>query len=36
MLYKRITCIVCWYKTIYHVSLVVWTNRITTRRYCDS
>jgi hypothetical protein len=27
-----ITHIVCWYKTLYQVLPVVWTNRITTRR----
>jgi len=32
MLDKLITYIVCWYKTLYQVLPVVWTNRITTRR----
>jgi hypothetical protein len=32
MLDKLITCIVCWYNTLYHVLPVVWTKRITTRR----
>jgi len=35
MLDKLITYIVCWYKTLYQVLPVVWTNCITTRRYCD-
>ena len=32
MLDNLITHIVCWYKTLYQVLLVVWTNCITTRR----
>jgi hypothetical protein len=36
MLDKLITYIVCWYKTLYQVLPVVWTNRITTRRFRDS
>jgi hypothetical protein len=36
MLDKLITYIVCLYKTLYQVLPVVWTNRITTRRYRDS
>jgi hypothetical protein len=32
MLDKLITYIVCWYKTLYQVLPVAWTNRITTRR----
>jgi len=38
MLNKVITYILCFYKTLYQVLPVnvVWTNRITTRRYCDS
>ena len=31
MLDKRLTYIVWWYKTVYHVLSVAWTNRITTR-----
>ena len=31
MLDKLITYIVCWYKTLYQVLPVAWTNRITTR-----
>jgi hypothetical protein len=30
MLDKFITCIVCWYKILYQVLPVVWTNRLTT------
>jgi hypothetical protein len=33
MLDKLITCIVCWYKTVYQILRVSWTNRITTRRF---
>jgi len=36
MLEKLNTFIVCWYKTVYNVSPVVWANRITTHCYCDS
>jgi len=36
MLDKLITYIVWWYKTLYQVLPVVWTNRITTCRYRDS
>jgi hypothetical protein len=36
MLNKLITYTVCLYKTLYQVLPVVWTNRITTRRYRDS
>ena len=36
MLDKLITYIVCWYKILYQVLPVAWTNRITTRRYRDS
>jgi hypothetical protein len=36
MLDKLIIYIVWWYKTVYHVLSVAWTNRITTRRYCHS
>ena len=36
MLDKLITYIVWWYKTVYQVLSVAWTNRITTRRYRDS
>jgi len=38
MLDKRITYIVCWYKTLYQVLSVAWTNynRITTRRFRES
>ena len=36
MLDKLITYIVCWYKTLYQVLPVEWTNRITARRYRDS
>jgi hypothetical protein len=33
---KCITYIVWWYKTVYQVLSVAWTNRITTRRFRDS
>jgi hypothetical protein len=33
MLDKLITCKVCWYKTLYQIWPVAWTNCITTRRY---
>jgi len=36
MLDKLITCTVCWYKTLYQVSPVVWNNGITTRHCRDS
>ena len=36
MLDKLITYIVWWYKTVYQVLSVAWTNRITTRRDSDS
>jgi hypothetical protein len=36
MLDKLITYIVWWYKTWYQVLPDAWTNRITTRRCCDS
>jgi hypothetical protein len=36
MLDKLITYIVWWYKTVYQVLSVAWTNRITTCRYRDS
>jgi hypothetical protein len=36
MLDKLITYIVWWYKTVYQVLSVVWTNRITIRRFRDS
>jgi hypothetical protein len=36
MLDKLITNIVWWYKTVYQVLSVAWTNRITTRRFRDS
>ena len=36
MLDKLITYIMCWYKTMYQVSPVAWTNCITTHRYRDS
>jgi len=36
MLDNLITYIMCWYKTLYQVLPVAWTNRITTRRYRDS
>ena len=36
MLDKLNTYIVCWYNILYQVLPVVWTSRITTRRYRDS
>jgi hypothetical protein len=36
MLDKLITYIVWWYKTVYQVLSVAWTDRITTRRYRNS
>jgi hypothetical protein len=36
MLDKLITYIVWWYKTVYHVLSVAWTNRITTRPRSDT
>jgi hypothetical protein len=36
MLDQLITYIVWWYKIVYQVLSVAWTNRITTRRYRDS
>jgi len=33
---KLIAYIMCWYKTLYQVLSVVWTNRITTRRFHNS
>ena len=33
---KPITYIVWWYKTVYQVLSVAWTNRITTRHFRDS
>jgi len=33
---KLITYKVCWYKTLYQVLSVAWTNRITIRRFRDS
>ena len=35
MLDKLITYIVCWYKTLYQVLPVAWTNHFTTRRDID-
>jgi tellurite resistance protein TehA-like permease len=36
MLDQLITYIVWWYKTVYQVLFVAWTDRITTRRDSDS
>jgi len=36
MLDKLVTYTVCWYKILYQVLSVAWTNRITTRRFRES